>query len=301
MSEQGLGFTTPEALVRGIRTTVQSAGLSGNNATMFLFLSEFPCRDQTDYFLNDPVTAELECENEVTEKASDTWLCSMARLVIPEAPETTQFCETLVEQVLLYRGKLAAIELATTGAQFHIVGQGDMADIPGHSFRVTTPARFPHLDATFYQELTLEFRALGFSHIADLEEEQLLERTDLHTFTRYLLHLQTSTIAKGTLLPETSERIIELESLMSDGTVICTTVGGTFENSETHRCLLVNHIAGELFPEEMLRLHLQKVEDYCAGKPFVSVREVRTLDDVIDLQQLIAQLHCETRLEADWL
>ncbi len=301
MSEQHLGFTTPEALVRDIRLTVNDAQLSVNNATMFLFLCEFPSSDQAGYFLNDPVTAELECESEITEQSSDTWLCSMARLIIPDANETIAFSETLVEQVLLYRGQLVTIELATSGEQIHIFGQERASEALGQSFRETAPARFPHLDATFYQELTLEFRALGFSHVADLEEGRLLEHTDLHTFTRYLLHPQTSIIAKGTLLPESAERITELESLMSDGTVICTTAGGGLLREDIPGSLLINHVADGLFPEEVLSSHLQKVEGYRAAKPFVSVREVRVLDDIIEIQEMLAQLNSETSLKVGWL
>ncbi|WP_414828289.1 hypothetical protein [Alteromonas sp. H39] len=303
MSEQHLGFTTPDALMRNIRQTVQSASLSGSCATMFLFLCEFPCRDQAGYFLNDPVTAELDCESEVTQQSPQVWLCSMARLLTPDMTDTAAFCETLVEQVLLYRGRLVASEVASSGDEFHILEQKhDVADsVVNQLFRVTTPARFPHLDATFYQELMLEFRALGFLHIADLEEERLTGQTDLHTFTRYLLHPQTSTVAKGTLLPESAIRITELESLMSDGTVICTTTDGASDDSGGSVSLLVNPVAEGLFPEEVLRLHLQKVEDYSAAKPFVSVREVRSLDDVIDLQQTIAQLQLETREQSAWL
>ena len=303
MSEQHLGFTTPEALMRNIRHTVRIAGLHESSATMFLFLCEFPCQDQAGYFLNDPVTAELECESKVTQQSSEIWLCSMARLLIPGAPETNSFCETMVEQVLLYRGRLVATELVSSTEQFHIIGQEQsIADSAvSQSFRVTTPARFPHLDATFYQELTLEFRALGFSHIADLEEERLIEQTDLHTFTRYLLHPQTCTVAKGTLLPESAIRITELESLMSDGTVVCTTTEDRYEGDPGSMSLLINPVAEGLFPEDVLRLHLQKVEDYRAAKPFVSVREVRSLDDVIDLQQLISQLHLEMNQQVEWL
>ena len=303
MSEQHLGFTTPEALLRNIRQTVQCAGLNHNNATMFLFLCEFHCQDQAGYFLNDPVTAELECESEVTPQSSQVWLCSMARLLTPDSPETQALCETLVEQVLLYRGRLVATKPVSSGEEFHILGQepGVTGGEVCQSFRITTPARFPHLDATFYQELTLEFRALGFSHIADLEEERLTEQTDLHTFTRYLLHPQTSTVAKGTLLPETAIRITELESLMSDGTVLCTTTESAGDDEHSNTSLLVTPVAESLFPEEILQLHLQKVEDYRAAKPFVSVREIRALDDVIELQQLIAQRHLETNQQIEWL
>lgn len=303
MSEQHLGFTTPEALMRNIRQTVQSAGLNISNATMFLFLCEFHCQDQAGYFLNDPVTAELECESDVTQQSSPVWLCSMARLLTPDHQEIHAFCETLVEQVLLYRGKLVAIRPMTSGDGFHILGQesGVTDSAVNQSFRITTPARFPHLDATFYQELMLEFSALGFSHIADLEEDRLTEQTDLQTFTRYLLHLKTSTVAKGTLLPESAVRITELESLMSDGTVVCTTTDSARDSEQNNMSLLVNSVVEGLFPEDVLRLHLQKVEDYRAAKPFVSVREIRSLDDVIDLQHLIAQLHWEASQQVGWL
>ncbi len=183
MSEQHLGFTTPEALMRNIRQTVQSAGLNISNATMFLFLCEFHCQDQAGYFLNDPVTAELECESDVTQQSSPVWLCSMARLLTPDHQEIHAFCETLVEQVLLYRGKLVAIRPMTSGDGFpHPWAESGVTDsavnpvLPDHN--AGTP---PHLDATFYQELMPEFSALGFSHIADLEEDRLTEQTDLQT------------------------------------------------------------------------------------------------------------------------
>lgn len=292
MSEEHLGFDNPEALMRGIRQATQDADLDRNDMTLFLFLCEFPCRDQAGYFLNDPVTAELACESEVTQQAPDSWLCSMARILNPDTSEATIFCETLIEQVLLYRGKLVATELASTGEQFHVLGQESIAnhDATTVSFAVTTPARFPDLDMTFYQEFTVEFRALGFSHVADLEASCMPSCRDHHTFTRYLLHPQTSTVAKGTLLPGSLSGLTELESLMSDGTVVCTLTDDTSENEKDRRGLILNPLTGGMYPEDVLRLHLQKVEDHCAANPFVAVHPLRTLDDVIDLQQTMARL-----------
>ncbi len=160
-----------------------------------------------------------------------------------------------------------------------------------YEYRIAEPSEFPELDHEFYDRVRSWLEAQGFRFLGDRENVTLSRvAPDSRTFVRSLLsadgtifggaHHMKNRRAKN--LPA-DIRTVEFETELSDGTFVATS------NSPARTLpvpsIEIERLAAESPPDELLRIHRERLAQVFEARPYLAATRLQTMDDVIAFQR----------------
>ncbi len=169
-----------------------------------------------------------------------------------------------------------------------------------HDYRLVSPEEFPELDHAWYAWITETLGALGFAHLADIENLTVKEAMpNARAFIRVLLGGEGTVMAGAYdvklrgfmgfcqsvgLLPR-DLRTLDLETELSDGTFVATSNAlGADKSADTpgiHRTQVHRYTA----PAQMLDGHLYTVRVLMEQRPGVEPVRMHTFEAMMESQK----------------
>lgn len=179
-----------------------------------------------------------------------------------------------------------------------------------HEYRAATPADMRGLDRAFYESVTARLGAAGFRHLGDLVDEtsarairsmRTVDRIVLSpdgTVTGGICHVKYSGFARllqilGKL--NRNVRMLSLGTELDDGTFVTTGNDGESNTTTELPGVARRHFPADTGPDILVDLHRRHLADVLPAGGSVRPRVFRTLHEVLESQNRLAELNSAHR------
>jgi hypothetical protein len=171
-------------------------------------------------------------------------------------------------------------------------------------WRLVDPTAFPHLDREFYDSARTWFESQGFRFLGDCESPILSQVAHLQpTFFRIMLnpdgtilgdvvHVQLQPLQADQMVRRfgypRDMKIIAFETELSDGTFLETS--NALDRELPVPGFDVLRLPAETTPDELLRVHRERLSAVLKSRPFVTPARVETMEEATGFQQRLYAL-----------
>jgi hypothetical protein len=141
---------------------------------------------------------------------------------------------------------------------------------------------FKNVDLTFYNTVQKGLEGHGFVYLDDQENVTLRQRSNLHTFLRYLLGADQSTMAIIYHFARSlkSSKVLDLETWFSDGSFVCTSNAEMAGKLDSHPAIGALYMPSATTWEELLETHQHRVNAYIESHPGTTPVKLNGMADI---------------------
>lgn len=254
-----------------------------------------------------------DCEVEESAADDDEWLCY---ITTPSILPTSSALETLGTLVIglasSKNGNFDGWEIKQdyifdddnqmdfTEVAENILNSVQANFVAEHQFEIAELKSFEHIDPDFYAKFQSGFTDLGFKPLADLEN---LTSSALGTKTviRTLYHPESNYIAIAYFFPAQNVGIFEIETLLSNGMVVVSTIAPEGIDIIDWPLIDTVHVGSNAHFSVLHLLHLTRCAEILRAHPKVTSVPVRTFSEFIQMQNHMNQHKHECLKKVGWI
>ncbi|MDF2177625.1 ribonuclease E inhibitor RraB [Aliiglaciecola sp. CAU 1673] len=307
MLEDEQGYQTGCQLADEIRSTLAEHAIAADNPEHLSFRLFFQRQPDSQAVVDELLSDGYEIDAQIEEAFPGLWLCDLFIQLIPASEHMTQFAEALLQLAKKYEGEVDGWELVHSEApDYQQIAHNILETVRSgygekHVLIQANCEDFVDLDMDFYQKTQHEFEHLGFVYLADMEDETISRSGEVRTFIRTMYREGCQTIGAFYYVPQLQAGIIDIETLMSDGTVLVSTTCDQKNSISESPRILSQYFASDLSPSSLYKAHLEHLDNVCKANPMLHSTPVTTFDELCQMQHLMQEYKGEHLKSIGWV
>jgi|GEM_PF-3564836 len=254
-------------------------GVPRDRERPFTFYLYVPAKRAADECAARLAAEGLDCRVEVSAADDGSWLCRAHAHLVPDRKPLASLGMLLLQLATVHDGLFDGWEVAQEAPadmpqyfKYLPVAQRVLesvrgAFLPAHEYAEVDAREFDHLDQRFYARLHAAFERLGFEFLADMEDRTISARGRITTCIRTLRHPERQCVAAMYYVPPRESGIFEIETFLSDGNVLVSTMAPEGNRLADWPLIRTEHYPPDIDPAALFEAHEKSLARLLDGTP----------------------------------
>jgi hypothetical protein len=313
MIEETSGYASGKQFSQEVIETLQAQEIDLDDQQTFALYLYVPTEAQALECQTKIEAQGYECDVEESAAENGNWLCYITTPSIFPTELTLEPLGTLlIELAALTGGDFDGWEIKQDFAlniaslmDFSEVAQNVLTSIRAnfvakHEFVEADLEDFDDLDHGFYDAVQRGFAGLGYKKLSD-KEDKTIGAQGIRTLIRTLYHPELNSVAVAYFVPAMDAGIFEIETLLSNGKVVVSTIAPEGIEIANWPLIESKHFSPETKFSELHAFHQQHCAEVLIGIAEATRVPVTTFEENVAMQNHMNQHKHDYLKEIGWV